>query len=82
MPSQEAIRAAFALFDRDGDGLLSPDELKAIMCKKVPGGTQYTEAEVDALVRQFDKDGDNKLSMEEMAEAWWSFGRGASCPTT
>ena len=47
MPSQEAIRAAFALFDRDGDGLLSSDELKAIMCKKVPGGAQYTEAEVD-----------------------------------
>eukprot|EP00964_Phaeocystis_antarctica_P073630 scaffold45193_cov43-Phaeocystis_antarctica.AAC.7 len=70
MPSQEAIRAAFALFDRDGDGLLSPDELKTIMCLPVPGGVRRTEAEVDALVRRFDTDGDNKLSMEEMAEAW------------
>eukprot|EP00964_Phaeocystis_antarctica_P135195 scaffold99570_cov55-Phaeocystis_antarctica.AAC.4 len=72
--SQEAIRAAFALFDRDGDGLLSPDELKTIMCRPVPGGVQRTEAEVDALVRQLDTDGDNKLSMEEMAKGWAELG--------
>ena len=31
MPSQEDIRAAFALYDTNGDGQLSPDELKAVM---------------------------------------------------
>ena len=70
MPSQEAIRAAFALYDTNGDGQLSPDELKAIMCRPAPGGTQRTEAEVDELVRQFDADGDGMLSMEEIAKAW------------
>ena len=74
MPSQEAIRAAFALFDRDGDGLLSPDELKTIMCRAIPGGVQRTEAEVDALLRQLDTDGDNKLSMEEMSKGWAELG--------
>ena len=70
MPSQEDIRAAFALYDTNGDGQLSPDELKAIMCKAVPGGTARTEEEVDALVKKFDADGDGMLSMEEIAGAW------------
>ena len=69
MPTKQEIRAAFALFD-NGDGKLSPDELKAIMCKAVPGGTARTEEEVDALVKQFDADGDGMLSMEEIAGAW------------
>ena len=77
MPTKQEIRAAFALFD-NGDGKLSPDELKAIMCKAVPGGTAHTEEEVDALLKQFDTEGDRPdgvlldgtLSMEEIAGAW------------
>ena len=70
MPTKQEIRAAFALYDTNGDGQLSPDELKAIMCKAVPGGTARTEEEVDALVKRFDADGDGMLSMEEIAGAW------------
>ena len=78
MPSQADIRAAFARYDTNGDGLLSPDELKAIMCKQVPGGTVRTEAQVDALVRQFDTDGDGMLSMEELSKAWAELELGTS----
>jgi hypothetical protein len=74
MPSRADLRAAFARYDTNGDGQLSPDELKAIMCKTVPGGTARTEAEVDELVRElvrkFDADGDGMLSMEEISKAW------------
>ena len=76
MPSKQEIRAAFALYDTNGDGQLSPDELKAIMCKAVPGGTARTEEEVDALVKRFDADGDGMLSMEEIAGAWAQMGVG------
>ena len=78
MPSQEDIRAAFALYDTNGDGLLSPDELKAIMCRQVPGGTVRTEAQVDEIVRQFDTDGDGMLSMEEISKAWAELDLGTS----
>ena len=77
-PSQEDIRAAFALYDTNGDGLLSPDELKAIMCRQVPGGTVRTEAQVDEIVRQFDTDGDGMLSMEEISKAWAELDLGTS----
>ena len=78
MPSQADIRAAFALYDTNGDGLLSPDELKAIMCRRVPGGTVRTEAQVDEIVRQFDTDGDGMLSMEEISKAWAELDLGTS----
>ena len=56
MPSREEIRAAIALYDTNGDGHLSPDELKAILCRPIPGdGTPRTEEEVDSLVSSFDK---------------------------
>jgi hypothetical protein len=76
MPSQEEIRAAMALYDTNGDGKLSPDELKAILCRPVPGGTLRSEEEVDHLVRSFDKNGDGMLSMEELADAWAELGLG------
>ena len=75
MPSREEIRAAIALYDTNGDGHLSPDELKAILCRPIPGdGTPRTEEEVDSLVSSFDKNGDGMLSMEELADAWAELG--------
>ena len=70
MPTKQEIRAAFALYDTNGDGFLSKAELKAIMCKKVEGGTPRTEEDVDKLVARFDENGDGMLSMEEIATAW------------
>ena len=75
MPSREEIRAAIALYDTNGDGHLSPDELKAILCRPIPGdGTPRTEEEVDSLVSSFDKNGDGMLSMDELADAWAELG--------
>ena len=69
--SRAQIEAAFAVFDTDGDGTLSPAELKAILTRSDPGRPSLlTEAEVDELVERFDTNGDGVLSVEEFARAW------------
>ena len=48
----------FEVFDTDGSGTLSPDELKAILTMPVGGRpAQFTEEQVDDLVRKYDSNG-------------------------
>jgi len=69
-PSMEPLlKASFALFDADGNGLLSPDELKAILTR---GPSPLTDAQVDALIKKFDVNHDGMLSIEEFARAFSS----------
>ena len=71
--SRAQIEAAFAVFDTDGDGTLSPAELKAILTRSGPSRPSLlTEAEVDELVERFDTNGDGVLSVEEFARAFSS----------
>ena len=69
-PSASELATAFKLFDQDGDGVLSPAELKAILCRATPDGTPMTEKQVDEIVRQFDANGDGVLSVDELAAGW------------
>ena len=70
MPSQQDLAKAFAMFDRNGDGLLSLDELKAILCYPTPGRAPLSEAQVEKTMERCDTNGDGQLSMEEMATGW------------
>ena len=70
MPSQQELKKAFAMFDRNGDGQLSLDELKAILCRPTPGRTPLSEAKVEEIMKDCDTDGDGQLSMEELAAGW------------
>ena len=65
------------MFDRNGDGLLSIDELKAILCYPTPGRAPLSEAQVEKTMEQCDTNGDGQLSMEEMANGWADLGIGA-----
>ena len=65
------IRKAFAVFDKNGDGTLDSDELKAILTKPVNGKpARFTPEEVDALIQKYDANGDGVLSIEEFTSAW------------
>jgi len=68
-PSQ--LKAAFAVFDTDGSGTLSADELKAILSRSVRGGAPLFPVEqVDCLSKEFDTNGDGVLSLDEFVPAW------------
>ena len=70
MPSQHELEKAFAMFDRNGDGLLSLDELKAILCRPTPGRAPLSKVKVKKIMKKCDTNGDGQLSMEELAAGW------------
>ena len=70
-PTPSQLKAAFAVFDTDGSGTLSADELKAILSRPVRGGAPlFTAEQVDGLIKEFDTNGDGVLSLDEFVQAW------------
>ena len=55
------IRRAFEVFDKDGSGTISAEELKAVM---IAIGENVTEAEVDEMISHVDKDGNGSIDCE------------------
>lgn len=59
--TEDEMREAFKLFDRDGNGYISPAELKQVMNNL---GERLTEAEVDLMIREVDANGDGQVNYE------------------
>ena len=67
-PQREELRAAFAVFDADGSGKLSVEELVGVLTR--PGGGQpVDEAEARAFVAKHDRNGDGELDLDEFVVA-------------
>ncbi|KXJ76003.1 calmodulin-beta-like [Aedes albopictus] len=60
--SQEELRDAFKVFDKDGDGFLTVEELSAVMKNF---GERLTDDELADLLEEADIDGDGKINYEE-----------------
>ena len=58
----EDIAQSFKVFDRDGDGLITEDELHITMQKL---GEPMNEDEVKAMIAEADLDGDGKIDLKE-----------------
>ena len=65
----ERIKRAFDLFDTDGNGSLSNEELRAVLTRP-GGGSPLTEEDVAALIAEFDVNGDGELQIDEFAVFW------------
>ena len=61
--SEEELREAFKVFDKDGNGFISAAELRHVMINL---GEKLTDEEVDEMIREADIDGDGQVNYEGM----------------
>ena len=59
---EEEMLEAFQVFDADGNGMISADELRQIMANL---GEKLTQEEVEDMVKEADIDGDGQINYEE-----------------
>lgn len=58
---EEELRAAFKIFDKDGDGQISAGELRQVM---VTLGEKLTDEEAEEMMQTADTDGDGQINCE------------------
>ena len=61
----EEFRAAFNLFDKDGDGTVSASELQTVMKAM---GKRVSREEVEKMLAKVDKDGNGELDFDEFLQ--------------
>ena len=61
--SEETVEKTFQLFDIDGNGYITLDELKESMPIEITSKLEWRE-----LIEEVDKDGDNQISYDEFKE--------------
>ena len=65
MSSEEQIRVAFQVYDIDGDGFISTEELRNVMA---PFGEPLTDEKIDKIFSEADIDNDGSINYEEFVE--------------
>lgn len=59
--SEEELKEAFRVFDKDGNGFISAAELRHVMTNL---GEKLTDDEVEEMIREADIDGDGQVNYE------------------
>ena len=65
----ESLTASFNVFDADGSGELTTDEVITILQRVTPAGTQMTEDDAKAFIKEFDRDDNGTLNLKEFITA-------------
>ena len=63
--SEEELKEAFKVFDKDGNGFISAAELRHVMTNL---GEKLTDEEVDEMIREADVDGDGQVNYDEFVK--------------
>ncbi|KAL5105091.1 Calmodulin [Taenia crassiceps] len=62
MSDLERLQDAFRVFDKDGNGYITVDEMRQVMCNL---GEKLTDEEVKDMIKSADMDGDGQVNFEE-----------------
>ncbi|KAK1590649.1 uncharacterized protein LY79DRAFT_590357 [Colletotrichum navitas] len=62
--AEEELKNAFKVFDRDGSGTISAEELRHVLTSL---GEDMTPAEIDEMIQMADKNGDGSIDYDEFA---------------
>ena len=63
--SEEELLEAFKVFDKDGNGFITSQELRHVMTHL---GEKITEDEADVMIKEADLDGDSRINYEEFVK--------------
>lgn len=61
-PHDDELREAFSIFDKDGNGMISADELKSALLNL---GEKMDDVEIEAMMKAADLDGNGQIDYEE-----------------
>jgi calmodulin len=62
---EDEIRQAFKVFDKDGDGFITLEELGFVMANL---GEKLSPTELEEMVKEADTDGDGKINYKEFVK--------------
>ncbi|XP_077987326.1 calmodulin-alpha-like [Glandiceps talaboti] len=63
--SDQGLKEAFNVFDKDGDGYINPTELRQIMSNL---GEKMSDDEFKEMLAEIDEDGDGRVSYDEFVQ--------------
>ena len=59
--TNERLKMAFKMFDKDNSGALSADEIKEVLCFD----SSVDPAEIDQIIAEVDQNGDGEIQFDE-----------------
>lgn len=62
MLTNERLTSAFKMFDKDGSGMITPNEIKQVL---TGGDNKIPNAIIDSIIQQVDQNGDGEISLQE-----------------
>ena len=63
LTSNDKLQAAFKMFDKDGSGIISADEIREVL--QFGGSSSLSATAVQQIINQVDENGDGEISFEE-----------------